>query len=55
LWRLTRLVLLSLLAALLGTCRPAAWRAKRRGLERLLDEPPRKRVRQLEHSQSILT
>jgi hypothetical protein len=55
LWRLTRLALLSLLAALLGTCRPAAWRAQRRRLERLLAEPPRKRVRQLEHSQSILT
>jgi hypothetical protein len=55
LWRLTRLALLSLLAALLGPCRPAAWRAKRRRLERLLAEPPRRRTRQLERSHNLLT
>ncbi|MGE3292730.1 MAG: hypothetical protein AB7I59_05780 [Geminicoccaceae bacterium] len=46
-WRLTRLALLNLLAALLGTCRHAAWRAKRRRLQRLLAEPPRRRQIQL--------
>ena len=55
LWRLTRLALLSLLAALLGTCRLGAWRAKRRRLERLLAEPPRRRARQLERAQELLT
>jgi hypothetical protein len=53
LWRLTRLVLLSLLAALLGTCRPGIWHAKRRRLERLLAEPPRRRSKQLERCQEL--
>jgi hypothetical protein len=55
LWRLTRLALLSLLAALLGTCRLSAWRAKRRRLERLLAEPPRRRVQQLERTHDLLS
>ena len=40
-----RMALLGLLAALLGNCRPAAWRAKRRRLQRLLAEPPRRSFR----------
>ena len=55
LWRLTRLALLSLLAALLGTCRLATWRAQQRRLERLLAEPPRCRQAQLLHSRVLLT
>ena len=54
-WRLTRLALLSLLAALLGTCRLAAWRAKRRRLERLLAEPPRRRQAPLDRGHELLT
>ena len=55
LWRLTRLVLLSLLAALLGTCRPGTWHARQRPFERLLAEPPRRRSRQLGRCQELLT
>jgi hypothetical protein len=55
LWRLTRLALLSLLAALLGTYRHAAWRAKRRRLQRLLAEPPRQRIRQTNTLDTLLT
>jgi hypothetical protein len=55
LWRLTRLALLGLLAALLGRCRSGAWRAKRQRLERLLAEPPRRRQDQLDHAQELLS
>jgi hypothetical protein len=55
LWRLTRLALLGLLAALLGTCRQIASPAKRRRLQRLLAEPPRRRQAQLDHAHELLT
>jgi hypothetical protein len=49
------MVLLAPLAALLGPCRHGAWRAKRRRLQHLLAEPPRRRVSQLLRSQNLLT
>jgi hypothetical protein len=55
LWRLSQLTLLSLLAALLGSCRPAAWRTKRHRLKRLLAEPPRQRQLQLDQAKELLS
>ena len=52
---MTRLALLSLLAALLASCRPAAWRAKRRRLQRLLAEPPRRHATHADALAATLT